>query len=445
MLAIALAAALAQAPAAPAAGADYVPGEVLVRFQGDGSHLVELPKGVGVGAATRALERNPEVAYAVPNYIATASAFPNDPGRSGKPGGWRRMQWNFLPCGSTCNPAAQSADFEARGGIDAPAAWRTLSSRGKVGAKGVRIAVLDTGIAFRSKKPRFRRSPDFSPRQFARGYDFVDKDKLPLDEDGHGTHVAGTIGEQTGNKRALTGLAYRAKILPVRVLDDEGIGTARNIARGLRYAIKRHADVINMSFEFGVGIDSCAQIPDVCKALKTATRKRGIVAVAASGNKAQSVAAMPARAPRVIGVGATTKDACVASYSSGGDGLDLVAPGGGGPRNIPPVCISDGTSFDIAAPIFQLTFNGPGFRNFAFPGNYIGTSMASAHASGVAAMVIASRVLGKNPSPDAVECQLEATARSGGPPELGEPYSSSDFGAGLIDAGAAVKARAASC
>ena len=95
------------------------------------------------------------------------------------------------------------------------------------------VAVLDTGVAYRSHGD-YLRSPDFSARQFARGFDFVDRDPLPLDENGHGTHVAGTIGERTGNGIGLTGLAYRARLMPVRVLDREGRGDAASIAKGVR-------------------------------------------------------------------------------------------------------------------------------------------------------------------------------------------------------------------
>jgi serine protease len=85
---------------------------------------------------------------------------------------------------------------------------------------------------------------------------------------------------------------------------------------------------------------------------------------------------------------------------------------------------------------------GGGFKTFGYPGGYEGTSMAAAHASGVAALVIASRVVGR--SPTAVECQLEATARRSDA-ELGQPYDQRLFGAGLIDAAAAVRARAPGC
>ena len=417
--------------------APYVPGELLVKFDGGAERVLDLPQGVGVSAAQQALAANPAVAYAVPNYVAHASAIPNDPGPSGTPEGWQRTQWNFLPCGSLCGETA--APYQAKGGLNAPEAWDILKQRGAAFGRGARVAVLDTGIAYMNKKPQFRRSPDFSRNQFLPGYDFVDKDKLPLDEDGHGTHVTGTIAERDDNHVGLTGLAPKARIMPVRVLDSEGFGTARNIANGIRYAASHKAQVINMSFEFSLGVNSCTKIKGICSAIKFAF-KRGALVVAAAGNENGEPVAFPAGAPHVVGVGRTTKDACLASDSRTGAGLDVVAPGGGFP--LLSTCGSDDPLFTRGLPIFQLTFDGPGFTNFGYPGGYEGTSMAAAHVSGVAAMIIASHVVGSSPS--AVECQLKATARHTDA-QLGQPYDPRLFGAGLIDAAAAVRARAPGC
>jgi serine protease len=453
---LALAVIAATAPSAPAEEAQpqpqqpYVPGEVLVGLDSGREKLVELPPATGVGEAVRDLRERPGVRYAVPNYIARASAVPNDRGLFSAAGDWRRTQWNFLPCGSLCDPASPALGFQARGGIDAIGAWNTLKARGAAGGRGVRVAVLDTGIAFATLKPAFLRSPDFAAGQFEPGFDFVDGGKgkranklkgLPLDRDGHGTHVTGTIAERTGNKFGLTGLVPKATIIPVRVLDEQGFGNAREIARGIEFAAKDGADVINMSFEFAASVDSCAKIKGVCAAIKLA-KKRGAVVVAAAGNSQGEPVAFPAGAPNVIGVGRSTKDACLAADSRTGLGLDLVAPGGGLPFS--SLCGSDDSMFSRGEPIFQLTFRGGGFRTFGYPGDYEGTSMATAHVSGVAAMAIASRALGRHPSPALVECQLEATARRDAG-ELGEAYDARLFGAGLIDAAAAVAGRAPGC
>jgi serine protease len=417
----------------------YVPGQLLVRFDGGAERLLKLPSDVGVATAEQALEANPAVDYAVPNYVAHASSIPNDPGLAGVAGGWQRTQWNFLPCGSLCGESATPLQFQERGGLNAPEAWEILKQRGVPAGMGARVAVLDTGVAYRTKKPRFRRSPDFSRKQFLPGYDFVDKDREPLDEDGHGTHVTGTIAERTGNHRALTGLASQAKIIPVRVLDSEGFGTARNIARGIRWAVNHKAQVINMSFEFSLGVNSCGKIKGICSAIKYAF-KQGALVVAAAGNENGEPVAYPAAAPHVIGVGRTTKDACLASDSRTGAGLDLVAPGGGFP--LLSTCGSDDGLFSRGVSIFQLTLVGGHFNTFGYPGGYEGTSMAAAHVSGVAALVIGSHLVGS--SPTAVECQLEATARHSDS-QLGQPYDPRLFGAGLVDAAAAVRTRAPGC
>jgi serine protease len=420
-------------------GPGFVPGQLLVRFDGGTEQVLKLPEGVDVSTAQQALDANPAVAYAVPNYLAHASSIPDDPGPAGVPGGWERTQWNFLPCGSLCGESLTPLQFQERGGLNAPGAWEILKQRGVPAGKGARVAVLDTGIAYVTRKPRFRRSPDFSRKQFLPGFDFVDKDRMPLDEDGHGTHVTGTIAERTGNHFALTGLASRAKIIPVRVLDSEGFGTARNIARGIRWAANHKAQVINMSFEFSLGVNSCARIKGICSAIKYAFKK-GALVVAAAGNENGEPVAYPAGAPHVIGVGRTTKDACLASDSRTGAGLDLVAPGGGFP--LLANCGTDDSLFSRGVPIVQLTLVGSGFATFGYPGGYEGTSMAAAHVSGVAALVIGSHLVGS--SPTAVECQLEASARHSDS-QLGQPYDPRLFGAGLVDAAAAVRAKAAGC
>ncbi|MGZ5346829.1 MAG: S8 family serine peptidase [Solirubrobacterales bacterium] len=424
------------------AGRPWVEGELLVRFESGRERLVRLPPSVGVAEAAETLSASPEVAYALPNYIARASAVPNDPGLGSAPGDWRRIQWNFLPCGSLCGGAgAPPLEFQARGGLNALDAWEILKQRRAAGGKGARVAVLDTGVAYRNNKPGFLKSPDFSPGQFVGGYDFVKGNAKPLDRDGHGTHVAGTIAERNGNGVGLTGLVPRAKLIPVRVLDAQGLGTARDIARGIRYAAKQRADVINMSFEFSLSVNSCAKIKSVCRAIKFAA-KRGSLLVAAAGNSNGEPVAFPGGAPRVLGVGRTTKDACLAAASRTGSGLDLVAPGGGLPAL--PSCGADDPLFARGVPIFQLTFSGRDFRTFGYPSFYEGTSMAAAHVSGVAAMVVASKVLGRDPSPAAVDCQLRATAHKTDAP-LGQPYDPRLFGSGLVDAAAAISARAPGC
>lgn len=430
------AAATTPAPAATgiAPARAFVPHEVVVKLEGQrGGRAIELPAGVGVRAATKALRRVPGVAYAAPNYIAHASArkapllpvsgIANDPGplagRPGPPGGWVSLQWNLLPWRGTPTPGLPVS----LGGIDVVGAWRNLIAAKRRGGQGIKVAVLDTGVAYRHWRKRFRRSPDFGPGQFAAGYDFVDDDRLPLDENGHGTHIAGTIAEKTHNGVGLAGIAYRARLLPVRVLDRHGSGEADDIAAGIRFAVDRGADVINMSFNFGCG----KHVPGIDEELRRAYRK-GVIAVASIGNLgSEACVSPPATGPRTIGVGGTTEGGCLGSYSLlPGKGTDLLAPGGG-----PPV---PGCPSVSGRPIYQVTLKGGNPRRFGEPGNYVGTSMAAAHVSGVAALVLAGGVLKEDAGPrgtvNRLARRLRKTARSIG-------LSPDRQGAGLIDAGAA--------
>jgi serine protease len=416
--------------AAPAQAAQYVPGELIVHYHegtspadqatieasagtlaaGDlpgGSKRLAIQDGESVATTIDKLRSDPRVVYAVANYRARATAFrPNDPGFA--------LQWNFW------GPY----------GIDTPDAWSIASRRGAPGGRGTVVAVLDTGIAYRSYRG-FRRAPDLS--SFVRGYDFVDNDRYPFDLNGHGTHVAGTIGESTNNGVAVAGIAYRARIMPVRTLDVHGAGDTVTISNGIRYAVRHQADVINMSLEFAPWVQA-ADVPDLLAALRFAHR-RGVVVTAVAGNESSLDLPYPGRAPGVIAVAATTEDGCAADYSNAGPQVDVAAPGGGddaAPRDNP---------WDLAhchpgvpgRSIFQQTFDN-GFNAFGLPSGYYGTSMASPHVAGLAALVIASRRLGRNPSPDAVARLIERTAR-----DVGSPGYDVRYGHGLIDAAAALR------
>jgi serine protease len=436
--------AAAAAPAPAAAGdPSFVHGEVLVRFEaGGGERSVELPAGVPVGQAVAALEDNSAVEYAAPNHIARISSsstgrfVPNDKGIGG---GWQQVQWNFLPCGSLCGQPPAAPGLESAGGINAPGAWQNLIDSKQAGGKGVTVAVVDTGVAYRDLGDEFERSPDFSAKQFVPGHDFIEDDAIALDENGHGTHVAGTIGEQTDNRKEVTGLAYGAKIMPVRVLNAHGAGTAKNVGRGIRWAARHGADVINLSLEFcvsacgpGSQVRECADVPGVCEAIDRA-REQGAIVIASAGNEGTNQVSFPGRA--AMAIGATTERGCLAAYANHGEGLDMVAPGGGSDGNVPgPLC----APFAPGRTIFQLTYEKPrknGFVRFGYP-KYEGCSMASAHAAGAAALVWAQlrQALGRPPTPDEVEARLETTTRSTG--ILANPTL---YGAGLLDAAAATE------
>jgi serine protease len=262
-------------------------------------------------------------------------------------------------------------------------------------------------------------------------YDLVAKNAFPLDRNGHGTFVAGLVAEATNNGIGLTGLAYGASIMPVRILDSAGDGDAATISRGIRYAVKHGARVINLSLEFDIGV-SGADIPGIISAIHYA-RRHGAVIVAAAGNEGLSQLAYPAADPAVLSVGATTRDRCLAYYSNFGPALDLVAPGGNDDASLPdPTCHPNGL-LNLPS-IYQLTLINPPFSwtRFGYPGGIYGTSMAAPQVAATAALVIASGVLGRHPTADQVIQRLEQTAQP-----LGGTKPNPNYGYGLLDAGAA--------
>jgi serine protease len=378
------------------------------------TQAVRVVDGQTAEEAAAKLESDQRVVHAVPNYVASSTALiPNDPGR-GAPGQWTNIQWNFV------------GPF----GVDAPDAWQHAIDAGNPGGGGVVVAVLDTGVAYRnSGDGKFYKAPDLGRKRFVRGHDFVRANSLPYDRNGHGTFVAGLIAQSTNNGLGVTGLAYKSRIMPVRVLDAEGKGDVSTIARGIRFATRHGAKVINMSFEFDIGL-TAAQIPDVISALRSANRN-GVVLVAAAGNTEDTQVAYPARAKATIAVGATTEHGCLAEYSNTGSGLDLVAPGGGadaaidGDVNCRPL-------EDPGRDVYQYTFRGTDPRHFGLPGGYEGTSMAVPHVAAAAALIVGQQLLGPDPDPAAITNRLESTARDLGPPGRDDLY-----GYGLLSAAAA--------
>ena len=426
LLGSACSAIVAITPASAHGAIAYVPGKVLVRYAHAASthhasglvaagitRVVYVPASESVASRVRRLRGRRDVVWAVPDYIAHASGadIPNDPGAS-TPGGWQQLQWNF------------AGAF----GVNAPEAWANVAADRAPGGRGVTVAVLDTGVAYANHGP-FRRSPDFSRFGFVAGYDFIARNRHPVDHNGHGTFVAGTIAEATNNGYGLTGLAFDARIMPVRVLDAEGEGEASTIAKGVRFAVRHGARLINLSLEFSPGV-TASDIPELIEALRFA-RHRGVLVVAAAGNEAHSAIAYPARAPDVVAVGATTEHGCLADYSNDGSKLTLVAPGGGADANLPgdPNCRPEQPA---GGDIFQVTFSGSSPRRFGLPSGYEGTSMSAPHVSAIAALVIASGVIGRHPTPAQVIARLRATAR-----KLGGGGDQALYGAGLVDAAAA--------
>lgn len=184
----------------------------------------------------------------------------------------------------------------------------------KSAGKGVVVAVLDTGV--RANHPDLR-------GQVLKGWDFISSDNQANDANGHGTHVAGIIAARRDNRTGIAGLASSAKILPVRVLDGAGNGNTATVARGIRYAVRKGADVINLSL---AGVNSDGQM----RAAIAYAAKKNVVVVAAAGNAGCGApTSYPAAYPNVIGVGAIDRYRNVAPYSNCGSYVDVVAPGTG--------------------------------------------------------------------------------------------------------------------
>ena len=375
-----------------------------------GARVIKLDRKVALADAAKVAAevaaRDPNVEYAEPDRIMKPLLTPNDSMYS--------QQWDY---------------FEATGGMNLPAAWD------KSTGAGIRVAVIDTG---------YRPHADLSGQILA-GYDFISDATIANDGGGrdsdasdpgdwtaagecgagepasnsswHGTHVAGTIAALTNNGSGVAGVAFGAKVVPVRVLGKCG-GYTSDIADGIIWAsggtvsgvpnIAARAQVINMSLGGGGACDSTTQ-----NAINGA-RSRGTVVVVAAGNEAQNASnSSPANCSGVITVAATNRSGGRASYSNYGTIVDVAAPGG-----------------DSGAAILS-TLNagtkGPGADSYA---GYMGTSMATPHVAGVVALMLA-----KNPAltPDDVEARLKSSARA-------FPASCSGCGAGIVNASSAVDA-----
>ncbi|MDJ1173340.1 S8 family peptidase [Roseofilum capinflatum] len=296
-----------------------------------------------------------------PNYIYQATEIPNDPDYA--------KQWNL-----------RSINMES--------AWDDTKGQ------GVTVAVIDTGIT---------QVPDLKDTKFAQGYDFVNDRIEAKDDAGHGTHVAGTIAQSTNNDYGVAGIAYEAKLMPLKVLGASGGGTVADIAEAIKFAADHEADVINLSLG-GAGESALLK-----EAIDYAYNK-GLVVVAAAGNSNQNAASYPARYPHAIGISALDPSGAKAPYSNYGAGVDLSAPGG-----------------SEAGKILQNTID-PQTGKAVFEG-YQGTSMAAPHVAGVAALI---KSVGVEDPEDVLKILKESSRAV-------EEDPLNHFGAGQLDAGAAVK------
>ena len=298
--------------------------------------------------------------------------------------------------------------------IGMPAAWKLADGNGVI------VAVLDTGVAYEDYKT-FTLLPDLKGLEFVKPYDFVGNTKHANDDHGHGSHVTGTIAQMTNNGIGVAGVARNVKIMPLKVLSGSGSGSVAGIADAIRYAADNGAKVMNMSL--GGAFPSKV----LAKAVAYA-HKKGVVVVCAAGNESRNRVGYPAAYPGAIAVSATQDDEAVTFYSNYGKDIDIAAPCGntrdknGGREN------TDGGVLQNTIEIGNPTKNG----YYAF----MGTSMASPHVAGVAALIVGEGVT----DPDAVEKILKDSARK----PTNQTYTSDKYGAGIMDAPAAIlKARSA--
>ena len=412
-------------------GDEYVQGEFIVKFKPDigknkiaeinskngasikraGPHFMKLnvPQGRTVSQMVESYNRNPNVEYAEPNYIAHTHMVPDDE--------YYGYQWHLDT--SEDNLTLHGTNG---GGINIEPAWDIATGTGVI------VAVIDTGVAYKNHQEyiynpagkirqviTYAQAPDLANTNFVLGYDFVNDDAYPNDDEGHGTHVAGTIAQSTNNGIGTAGVAFDCSIMPIKVLDKGGSGTYVDIVNGIRYAADNNADVISMS----LGGTSTS---DTLEAALAYAYNKGVTIVCSAGNDgAGALPSYPAAYDDYcIAVGATRYDENVSYYSTTGNYVDIAAPGGD--TNV------DQNGDGYGDGVLQQTFYGD-YTNFNYY-FYQGTSMAAPHVSGMAALLISNGVT----DPDNIREAMQSTAEDKGPDGWDRAY-----GWGIVDAYAALE------
>jgi thermitase len=279
-------------------------------------------------------QRNPNVEFAEPDYFARTISIPNDV--------YFNLQWGLQNTGQT--GGTNDAD------IDAPEAWDITK-----GSEKIKIAILDTGIdqdhEDLSSKIMLNKNLTFS--------------ETADDMFGHGTHVAGIAAASTNNNKGVASTGYNCPLMNIKVLGDDGSGYYSWVAQGITWSVNKGAKVINLSL--------AGDQPS--KTLKMAVDyawRKGAVLVAAAGNEGCSNPVYPAFYQNCVAVGATDENDTRTFFSNYGNWVDLAAPG---------------------MNIFSTTPNHENFlNNYGIALNYdylMGTSMASPHVAGIAALVMA--------------------------------------------------------
>ena len=348
--------------------------------------LVGLDAGFTAGEAMARLRTLPGVAFAERNGRLRASQSrpgsltPNDEF-------YARAQWNMRL-------------------LDAERTWGI-----QTGSSDVIVAVLDTGIAFEDFGP-FRKAPDWGGTRFVAGFDFVNRDSHPNDDEFHGTHVASTIAEATNNREGVAGLAFGCALMPVKVLDNEGNGTFFDVSEGVDFAVRNGAKVINLSLG---GPDNSVSLQ---QAVDRAVQA-GVTVVAAAGTEGEGRVDFPAALANVIAVGAVDARKALAPYSNFGAQIDVVAPGGDARRDDDNNRLPDAVFQQMPDPDFVDVGRHDVFGYFGLQG----TSMATPHVSALAALLYSQGIT----QPAAVQAAIEQSAE-----DLGAAGRDDRFGHGLI-------------
>jgi subtilisin family serine protease len=293
--------------------------------------------------------------------------------------------------------AAHAADDPRRGEqwnldlVESDAAHATATGAGAV------IAVVDSGVQ--------ADHPDLAG-QVLPGRDFVQNDDTPQDGNGHGTHVSGIALAAEGNAVGVSSVAPGARLLPVRVLADDGSGSSESVAAGIDWARTHGAHVINLSLGSEVPIIGAMGGDEIDAAIRRALAA-GIVVVAAAGNNGVPVCEQPAAGEGLLCVGAVDKRKQRSVFSSFGNGLGVMAPGGS----------LLGGNEDVLSTVPPSTYD-----------VYAGTSQAAPHVAGVAALLVGKGLRGQA----AVKRILDTAT------DLGPAGDDPEYGHGLVNARAAV-------
>jgi serine protease len=348
-------------------------------------------------AVARDLASEPGVVYAEPVGRVWPLFRPNDP--------LFQYQWNL-----------EQLEFEQ--------VW----SINEGGPNGVVVAVIDSGVAYTTTGSSYLQAPDLAGTTFLPGYDFIWDDDTPIDLSGHGTHVTGTVAQSTNNAVGAAGIAFHARVIPIKAISDEvddffgspNVGTNAIIAQAVRFAAENGAKVINMSLG---GYVPSTPLRD---ALQFAVERGAVVVIAAgndgdAGNLVNYPAAYAKDMEGVIAVGASTLGRTRAVYSNANDYVEVVAPGGDLSKDDNRDGFEDG--------IVQQTIDFDHFlltgRFTAFKEEWIeGTSMASPHVAGLATLLIDQGIT----DPRAVEAAIKRFAN-----DLGPAGRDNEYGYGLID------------